>query len=367
MSDEIHNATISFHPPEPEQGDNNQDLNNQTGGKKLSPLKILFIVVFTVLVLGGGAFAAFTFIAGNFDFLNQDKEAPKKQRSWIAAPENIGKFELPKLPPPEEPAMEPPAITPPAEEPLPPLINETPPTKEAPAAASTEQAPPLKTRRLGAAVRPYNAAQTSNTAVETLPTRQVKLMRNIDYSLIKGTKIPCTLETTIISEQRGFTSCIINQDVYSGNARVLLIEKGTKVTGEYNGSVKNGDRRLQIIWDRLITPYDVVIQLDSPVADRLGASGITGEVDNRWMTRIGSALLVSLFSDALEITADNSKSAEVIVDSGTAKTSQDLAKEILDKNINLSPIVYIKEGQMLNIYVADDIDLSSIYRVQPTN
>lgn len=366
MSDEIHNATISFHPPEPEQGDNNQDLNNQTGGKKLSPLKVLFIVVFTVLVLGGGAFAAFTFIAGNFDFLNQDKEAPKKQRSWIAAPENIGKFELPELLTPEEPAIEASSQTPTAEEPLAPLVIETPPAEET-ATESTEQAPPLKTRRLGAAVRPYNAAQTSNTAVETLPTRQVKLMRNIDYSLIKGTKIPCTLETTIISEQRGFTSCIINQDVYSGNARVLLIEKGTKVTGEYNGSVKNGDRRLQIIWDRLITPYDVVIQLDSPVADRLGASGITGEVDNRWMTRIGSALLVSLFSDALEITADNSKSAEVIVDSGTAKTSQDLAKEILDKNINLSPIVYIKEGQMLNIYVADDIDLSSIYRVQPTN
>lgn len=365
MSDEIRNATISFQLPDSE-GDNHQDLNNQTGGKKLSPLKILFIVVFTVLVLGGGAFAAFTFIAGNFDFLNQDKEAPKKQRSWIAAPENIGKFELPKLPPPEEPAIEASSQTPTAEEPLAPLVIETPPAEET-ATESTEQAPPLKTRRLGAAVRPYNAAQTSNTAVETLPTRQVKLMRNIDYSLIKGTKIPCTLETTIISEQRGFTSCIINQDVYSGNARVLLIEKGTKVTGEYNGSVKNGDRRLQIIWDRLITPYDVVIQLDSPVADRLGASGITGEVDNRWMTRIGSALLVSLFSDALEITADNSKSAEVIVDSGTAKTSQDLAKEILDKNINLSPIVYIKEGQMLNIYVADDIDLSSIYRVQPTN
>lgn len=366
MSDEIHNATISFHPPEPEQGDNNQDLNNQTGGKKLSPLKILFIVVFTVLVLGGGAFAAFTFIAGNFDFLNQDKEAPKKQRAWVAAPENIGKFELPELITPEEPAIEASSQTPTAEEPLAPLVIETPPAEET-ATESTEQAPPLKTRRLGAAVRPFNASQTANTAVEPLPTRQVKLMRNIDYSLIKGTKIPCTLETTIISEQRGFTSCIINQDVYSGNARVLLIEKGTKVTGEYNGSVKNGDRRLQIIWDRLITPYDVVIQLDSPVADRLGASGITGEVDNRWMTRIGSALLVSLFSDALEITADNSKSAEVIVDSGTAKTSQDLAKEILDKNINLSPIVYIKEGQMLNIYVADDIDLSSIYRVQPTN
>lgn len=84
------------------------------------------------------------------------------------------------------------------------------------------------------------------------------------------------------------------------------------------------------------------------------------------MTRIGSALLVSLFNDAINVLGENShsQSAEVIVDSKTSETSQGLAKEILDNNINLPPIIYIKEGQMLNIYVADDIDLSSIYRAQ---
>lgn len=360
------NSTISFQNPNNSQSDannDNQDLNNQTGGKKVSPAKILLIILLALLVLGGGAFAAFKFITGSFNFLDGNDAPSKRQRSWTAAPDDIGKFELPELPPPSTP-VETVEETPTEEEPAAPepLIIET-PVQQAPAESNEEQPPSLKERRLGASVRPYNAPQTTVSA-ETVPTRQVKLMRNIDYMLIKGTKIPCTLETTIVSEQQGFTSCVINQDVYSGNARVLLIEKGTKVTGEYSGSVKNGDRRLQIIWDRLITPYDVVIQLDSPVTDRLGASGATGEVDNRWGLRIGSALLVSLFSDALEITANNSKSAEVVVKSDTSKTSQDLAKEILDKNINLPPIIYIKEGQMLNIYVADDIDLSSIYRAQ---
>lgn len=361
------NSTISFQNPNNSQSDannDNQDLNNQTGGKKVSPAKILLIILLALLVLGGGAFAAFKFITGSFDFLDSNDAPSKRQRSWTAAPDDIGKFELPPPPTPvekvEETLIEDESAAP---EPLIIETMETMPVQQAPAESNEEQPPSLKERRLGATVRPYNAPQTT-TSTESVPTRQVKLMRNIDYMLIKGTKIPCTLETTIISEQQGFTSCIINQDVYSGNARVLLIEKGTKVTGEYSGSVKNGDRRLQIIWDRLITPYDVVIQLDSPVTDRLGASGATGEVDNRWMTRIGSALLVSLFNDAINVLGENSQSAEVIVDSKTSETSQGLAKEILDNNINLPPIIYIKEGQMLNIYVADDIDLSSIYRAQ---
>ena len=100
------------------------------------------------------------------------------------------------------------------------------------------------------------------------------------------------------------------------------------------------------------------------MTDRLGASGITGKVDNRWGTRIGSALLVSLFSDALQVLGERSKSAQVIVDSNTSDTSQDLARQILQNNIDLPPIIYIREGEMINIYVADDIDLSSVYKAE---
>lgn len=351
-------STVSF------QNDPSQGLNSASGGKKISPAKILMLILLSILIIGGGIFLAFKFISGSFNFLQREEAPNKRQKTWTAPPEDIGKYELPPIPPPTTQAIEPEPIK--EEQVVVPevLIEPLVPQEMSSPSQPTEPQPPsLKERRLGATVRSYNAAQMPS-APETVQTRQVKLMRNIDYSLIKGTKIPCTLETTIISEQQGFTSCIINQDIYSGNARVLLIEKGTKVTGEYNGDIKNGDRRLQIIWDRLITPYDVVIQLDSPVTDRLGASGTTGKVDNRWMTRIGSALLVSMFNDTLEIMAKNSDSAEVVVESNTSETSQDLAKEILDKNINLPPIVYMQEGQMINIYVADDIDLSSIYRTQ---
>ena len=333
---------------------------NGDSGAKLSFKKILLVVLLIIALIALVIFGAFTYFKQGFNIFHKPDAVSKKQRNWSAAPDDIGRFIAPPPATEKQPLLLPTVELQPES---PPPIIEQPPALQQPNIEQGEQPPSLKSRRLGGNVRNYEAKQQSEPPART-PSRQVKLMRSIDYTLIKGTKIPCTLESNIVSEQQGFTSCIINQDVYSGNARVLLLEKGTKVTGEYNGEVRNGERRLQIIWDRLITPYDVVVQLDSPVTDRLGASGVTGKVDNRWGTRIGSALLVSLFTDALQVLGEKSKSAQVIVDSNTSDTSQDLARQILQNNIDLPPIIYIREGEMINIYVADDIDLSSVYKAE---
>ena len=351
---------------EENQTEEQRDLNSNEGGKKISGSKITGATLLFALLGVCFCWLAWHFYFSKMFFFQEQK--PKEDtgtRHWQSAPSSLGKFEPPKLelPKVEEPPPPPPPAPEKVEEPKAP---EPPPEEPKPDPMAV-----LKAKRLGASVKTQNYEPTpkkeekKEEKKEVVQSRQVKIMKNMDFTLIKGTKIPCTVETTIISEQQGFTSCIITQDVFSGNGRVVLIEKGTKVTGEYRGgTVKNGDRRLQIIWDRLITPYDIVVQLDSPSTDRLGASGVTGKVDNRWMTRIGSALLVSLITDALEIQKDKHKNTQVVVESETAETGEDIATTILENNINLPPIIYIKEGGVINIFVADDIDLSSVYKVR---
>lgn len=341
-----------------EESTDNSALNSGSGRIKTSSGKLAVLIALGVSLPALGIFGGFNYIKSNLHFGGDDAPKTKTTRTYHSAPESIGKFIPPELPKAEK--------TP---EPI--VIR---PGEAAPAAVPTANPQDeVRTKRLTSGINAYTAtvSTTVNTANAANPAenantadRRVKLMANIDYTLVKGTKIPCVLETNIISEQDGFTSCVISQDVYSGNARILLLEKGTRVTGEYSGSVKNGDSRLQVIWDRLITPYDIAVQIKSPSTDRLGASGVTGKADNRWGLRIGSALLVSLISDALSIAGDKSDSAAVIVDSNTADTSQSLAEKILEKNIDLSPIIYIREGEVINIYVADDIDLSAVYQAR---
>ena len=333
--------------------DDDNGLNG--GGIRISPLKIMLLVLAGLVIVAAVIVGLFLYIKGSLGFGSREKD--KTAKTLVAAPDNIGKLDLPILPEPEEAPEAPPPLPEAQHATEPPAIAQT-----APNAQPENTGPTLNERRLASGVGSYQQRQKPEEPPP--PTRQAKLLRDVDYTLIKGTKIPCVLETNIISEQEGFASCIISQDVYSSNARVLLIEKGTKVTGAYNTGLKNGDRRLGVVWDRLITPYDVVIQLDSPSTGRLGASGISGKVDNRWGTRIGSAILVSLIDDALRIAGDRSKSANVIVGSQTADTGKDMAAKILEKQINLPPIVYIREGEKINIYVADDVDLSSIYNIR---
>lgn len=336
-------------------GGSDDDNGLNGGGIRISPLKIILLVLAGLVIAAAVVVGLFLYVKGSLGFGGREKD--KTAKTLVTAPDNIGKFDLPLLPEPE--------ATPEAPPPLPEAQPATEPSaiaQTAPNAQPENTGQTLNERRLASGVGSYQQRQKPEEPPP--PTRQAKLLRDIDYTLIKGTKIPCVLETNIISEQEGFASCIISQDVYSSNARVLLIEKGTKVTGAYNTGLKNGDRRLGVVWDRLITPYDVVIQLDSPSTGRLGASGISGKVDNRWGTRIGSAILVSLIDDALRIAGDRSKSANVIVDSQTADTGKDMAVKILEKQINLPPIVYIREGEKINIYVADDVDLSSIYNIR---
>lgn len=353
-----------------EESTDNSALNSGSGRIKTSSGKLAVLIALGVSLPALGIFGGFNYIKSNLHFGGDDAPKTKTTRTYHSAPESIGKFIPPELPKAEK-TPEPIAAVAIEPEPEPIVIR---PGEAAPAAVPTANPQDeVRTKRLTSGINAYTAtvSTTVNTVNAANPAenantadRRVKLMANIDYTLVKGTKIPCVLETNIISEQDGFTSCVISQDVYSGNARILLLEKGTRVTGEYSGSVKNGDSRLQVIWDRLITPYDIAVQIKSPSTDRLGASGVTGKADNRWGLRIGSALLVSLISDALSIAGDKSDSAAVIVDSNTADTSQSLAEKILEKNIDLSPIIYIREGEVINIYVADDIDLSAVYQAR---
>lgn len=63
---------------------------------------------------------------------------------------------------------------------------------------------------------------------------------NRTFIVAMETSIPCALETALASDQPGFNSCVINRDVLSDNGRVVLMEKGAQVVGEYRGGLQRG-------------------------------------------------------------------------------------------------------------------------------
>ena len=196
------------------------------------------------------------------------------------------------------------------------------------------------------------------------------MLGNRSLILPKGTAFTCALKTKLISANSGLVGCLVQRHVFSDDGRVLLIERGSHIDGEYRiASVRPGTVRIPVLWTRIRTPNGVTVEIDSPGTGQLGESGIDGHVDNRWGERIGAAMLLSLIDDSVKLVIQNQASDTqantVVLPSTTANTSK-LAEKVLDSTINIPPLVYQNQGGIVGIYVARDVDFSSVYELKAT-
>ncbi|WP_156851387.1 type IV secretion system protein VirB10 [Bartonella refiksaydamii] len=202
------------------------------------------------------------------------------------------------------------------------------------------------------------------------PTRiegtRAGVIGNRNFIIAMGTSIPCILETALNSDQPGFASCIINRDILSDNGRVVLLDKGTQVVGEYRGGIKQGQSRLFVLWTRAKTPNGVIITLASPATDSLGRAGFDGNINTHWWERFSSALLLSVVDSATATLTNKMKSNSKtggLNNSGANNIGKDAATVALENQINIPPTLEKFQGELVNIFVARDLDFSSVYKL----
>ncbi|MCX2865362.1 type IV secretion system protein VirB10 [Paucibacter sp. PLA-PC-4] len=202
------------------------------------------------------------------------------------------------------------------------------------------------------------------------PKAMAAMLGNRSLTLPKGTSFSCALKTRVVTASAGLVSCMVQRHVYGDDGRVLLIERGSHLDGEYRlTTVRPGTVRIPVLWTRVRTPLGVIVDIDSPATGQLGESGIDGHVDKRWSERIGAAMLLSLIDDSVQLIAskqsEEHRSGTVVLSSTTSSTSK-LAEKVLDSTINIPPTIYRNQGGIAAIHVARDIDFSGVYELQPS-
>lgn len=192
------------------------------------------------------------------------------------------------------------------------------------------------------------------------------VLANRDLLITRGTMIDCGLETRLISTQPGMVSCFTTRNVYSASGRVVLIEKGSKLTGSYQGDLKQGQARAFVLWERAETPEGVVIELASPGTGPLGEGGLGGYVDRHLGERFGGAIMISFIGDVGEWLANqggNSSDGDLTLEN-TNDGAQQAATEALRNSINIPPTLYKNHGERVAVYVSRDLDFSNVYELQ---
>ncbi len=364
------NPYYSQHTAEPSQDalDSGAPILQSADAQRLNKKALLF--------LGGVAVLLMAVVAMLFGGKKKDAEpekAPRQERVEVPVAPTA-----PPLPPQEAAPIELAATPPP---PLPPLPE--PPTDDYGPVA--ERAPSLVERRMLAEQAANSAAgglgelgqqqQPQQQGAQLEPTKATSAMflNQPDTLLLRGTFIRCALETRIITDVNGFTSCVVTEPVYSVNGRSLLLPKGSKVFGQYGSGAIRGER-VAVVWDRITTPTGIDVTMASPGVDNLGSAGHPGYYNAHWGTRITSALFISLLSDAFKYYGEKEGPVTTTLypgtgavyqepfQSNTARTMERLANQAVEASANRAPTVTINQGTIVNVYVSQDVDFSGVLR-----
>ncbi len=198
------------------------------------------------------------------------------------------------------------------------------------------------------------------------PAVEAHLLPTQSLLLPKGSFIDCTLETAIDSTLPGMTTCVTATDTFSADGHVVLLERGTKLVGETRGQVQQGAARVFVLWTEARTPTGVAVPLDSPAADELGRSGLTGNVDRHFWERFGAAVLISVIDGAVQAGVQSSagRGGTVIYSPGGA---QDVMSEVLKGTLAIPPTVVKNNGDRVQVLVARDVDFRKVYELRNTS
>jgi type IV secretion system protein VirB10 len=210
----------------------------------------------------------------------------------------------------------------------------------------------------------------SESKAESAKATRAAFLMNPDSLLVRGTYIRCVLETKIITDLPGFTSCVVTEPVYSINGKTLLLPKGSKMSGSYDVEDPKFPR-VAVIWDRVTTPTGIDVTMASPGIDNLGAAGHPGKLTSHWGSKLSSALLISLVSDVFKYLGEKEGPQTQSVTSGgqvittpyqsnTAETVQKFADKVVERNLSRPATVTINQGTVINIYVAKDVSFANV-------
>lgn len=179
------------------------------------------------------------------------------------------------------------------------------------------------------------------------------------FVLQAGSLISAALITGIRSDLPGQVTAQVTENVYdSPTGRSLIIPQGTRIVGQYDNNVGFGQKRVLLVWNRLIFPNGRSIVLErQPGADAQGYAGLEDGVDMHWWDLAKAVGLSTLLSVGTELAMDDEDELIQAIQSGALDTINDAGQEIIRRQLQVAPTLTIRPGFPVRVMVTRDLVL----------
>ena len=199
---------------------------------------------------------------------------------------------------------------------------------------------------------PVLASYAEEVRISGLPVDNERILTTDRY--VSG-----ILETSINSQlageegERNDVVIQVNRDVFGYHGRSILIPKGSRLVCGFRAP-KQGESRLGLSCGRILLGGSraEIYQAAGGGFDVQGKRGVSGEVDNRFWEKYGTALILSAISGAVRASSaaiPNEEGAE-IAGEGAQELGErfgEITAAILEETVNLAPIISLPQGTRL--------------------
>lgn len=186
-----------------------------------------------------------------------------------------------------------------------------------------------------------------------------------NYTLNAGTIIPATLLTGITSDvPSGDVVAQIRQDVYDSlTGTHLLIPQGSRLIGTSGSAGSRGNKRIGVIFTRIILPDGNSIALPEQKAiDGVGYPGLEDEYTEHKGAAYGSAFMAALLGAAAQsatgdTSGDDERSPGQEAVAGAVAEILRTGEKFVDRELEKQPTITIQPGFQFSVFINKDLNL----------
>lgn len=197
---------------------------------------------------------------------------------------------------------------------------------------------------------------------------------DLNRVVAQGKIIQGSLETAINTDLPGNIRAIVSRDIFPEAGTHVIIPKGSRLIGQYNSAIMGGQKRVYVVWTRLIRPDGVDVAINSPLIDQIGQAGVAGHVDTKFGEIFSRALLTSVITISIAAIVDEINGNEQfsttqntdgsITQSGDATSAATITasqqfgailSSHLRRFIDVQPTILVDQGTPVNVFVNRDL------------
>lgn len=277
---------------------------------------------------------------------------PEATPILVALPAPLSQAPAPPRPAPVTPAPTQPQIV---------YVPQTPQPSAQLAQAAPVSAAPTLVIDTGAPVPAAGAGSGGTEGAAAAATTDTARARAGNFSnrsttVPQGTLIPAVLESALDSTRAGFARAIVSRDVRGFDGTRVLVPRGSRLIGEYRSDTAPGQKRLMVLWTRLIRPDGVTIAIVSGAGDPLGRAGIGAQVNSHFFQRFAGAILQSALNVGVNLASRAADGTVIYALPGLGQGAQVAQPQ------QIPPTLRVRQGTSISIFVARDLDFTGAER-----